>query len=315
LYGKGIHARPTAPPCALCRCLCRAVPARHLSPPMLLPWRHNDAGTAARTGATTGADASRARSGAAGRLGASDARSHSSAMRAVSLLVPSSSSSASVAANAASLAAIARARTGATTGADASRARSGAAGRLGASDARSGARGGSRTSHSSAMRAVSLLVPSSSSSASVAANAASLAAHPLYPASGWSGRLPPRKQHWRRQMPSWNCSAPAAPERARLASAPVVAPVRAAVPASLLAALAGVARPVWELENGKLSFYLGGFDEYRAKKWELENAHSQRGGHGKWLAPFPCRCPALPPRPRGNRCPDGWSAHPLSGRL
>lgn len=34
---------------------------------------------------------------------------------------------------------------------------------------------------------------------------------------------------------------------------------------------------VWELENGKLSFYLGGFDEYRAKKRELENAHSQRG--------------------------------------
>ncbi|KAF6587110.1 ribosomal protection-like ABC-F family protein [Paenibacillus sp. EKM211P] len=34
---------------------------------------------------------------------------------------------------------------------------------------------------------------------------------------------------------------------------------------------------VWELENGKLSFYLGGFDEYRAKKRELENARLQRG--------------------------------------
>ncbi|WP_068497642.1 ribosomal protection-like ABC-F family protein [Paenibacillus kribbensis] len=29
---------------------------------------------------------------------------------------------------------------------------------------------------------------------------------------------------------------------------------------------------VWELENGKLTFYLGSFDEYRAKKRELESA-------------------------------------------
>ncbi|MGG4216961.1 ribosomal protection-like ABC-F family protein [Paenibacillus jamilae] len=33
-----------------------------------------------------------------------------------------------------------------------------------------------------------------------------------------------------------------------------------------------LAERVWELENGKLSFYLGGFDEYRAKKRELDNA-------------------------------------------
>ncbi|MEJ3718546.1 ABC-F type ribosomal protection protein [Paenibacillus polymyxa] len=34
---------------------------------------------------------------------------------------------------------------------------------------------------------------------------------------------------------------------------------------------------VWELDNGKLSFYLGGFDEYRTKKREMENARLQRG--------------------------------------
>ncbi|URJ43242.1 ABC-F family ATP-binding cassette domain-containing protein [Paenibacillus polymyxa] len=32
---------------------------------------------------------------------------------------------------------------------------------------------------------------------------------------------------------------------------------------------------VWELEAGKLTFYLGSFDEYRAKKRELENARLQ----------------------------------------
>ncbi|MDY8022421.1 ribosomal protection-like ABC-F family protein [Paenibacillus polymyxa] len=32
---------------------------------------------------------------------------------------------------------------------------------------------------------------------------------------------------------------------------------------------------VWELEDGKLTFYLGSFDEYRAKKRELENARQQ----------------------------------------
>ncbi|OMF73724.1 ABC transporter ATP-binding protein [Paenibacillus peoriae] len=35
---------------------------------------------------------------------------------------------------------------------------------------------------------------------------------------------------------------------------------------------------VWELEAGKLTFYLGSFDEYRAKKRELENARLQSGG-------------------------------------
>ncbi|KZE82333.1 ABC transporter ATP-binding protein [Paenibacillus jamilae] len=35
---------------------------------------------------------------------------------------------------------------------------------------------------------------------------------------------------------------------------------------------------VWELEAGKLASYLGGFDEYRAKKRELENARLQREG-------------------------------------
>lgn len=35
---------------------------------------------------------------------------------------------------------------------------------------------------------------------------------------------------------------------------------------------------VWELENGKLTFYLGSFDEYRAKKRELESARLQREG-------------------------------------
>ncbi|WP_025721966.1 ribosomal protection-like ABC-F family protein [Paenibacillus polymyxa] len=35
---------------------------------------------------------------------------------------------------------------------------------------------------------------------------------------------------------------------------------------------------VWELEAGKLTFYLGSFDEYRAKKRELENARLQNGG-------------------------------------
>ncbi|WP_025717192.1 ribosomal protection-like ABC-F family protein, partial [Paenibacillus sp. 1-18] len=33
---------------------------------------------------------------------------------------------------------------------------------------------------------------------------------------------------------------------------------------------------VWELEDGKLAFYQGSFDEYRAKKRELENARLQR---------------------------------------
>jgi ATPase subunit of ABC transporter with duplicated ATPase domains len=38
---------------------------------------------------------------------------------------------------------------------------------------------------------------------------------------------------------------------------------------------------VWELEAGKLTFYLGSFAEYRAKKRELENAHLQsEGGTG-----------------------------------
>jgi ABC-type multidrug transport system ATPase subunit len=38
---------------------------------------------------------------------------------------------------------------------------------------------------------------------------------------------------------------------------------------------------VWELEAGKLTFYLGSFDEYRAKKRELENARLQsEGGTG-----------------------------------
>lgn len=32
---------------------------------------------------------------------------------------------------------------------------------------------------------------------------------------------------------------------------------------------------VWELEDGKLTFYLGSFDEYRAKKREMENARQQ----------------------------------------
>ncbi|MGG4203502.1 ribosomal protection-like ABC-F family protein [Paenibacillus jamilae] len=35
---------------------------------------------------------------------------------------------------------------------------------------------------------------------------------------------------------------------------------------------------VWELEAGKLTFYLGSFDEYRAKKRELENARLQNEG-------------------------------------
>ncbi|URJ49764.1 ribosomal protection-like ABC-F family protein [Paenibacillus polymyxa] len=35
---------------------------------------------------------------------------------------------------------------------------------------------------------------------------------------------------------------------------------------------------VWELEDGKLTFYLGSFDEYRAKKRELENARLQSEG-------------------------------------
>ncbi|MEK5322212.1 ABC-F family ATP-binding cassette domain-containing protein [Paenibacillus sp. FSL L8-0644] len=35
---------------------------------------------------------------------------------------------------------------------------------------------------------------------------------------------------------------------------------------------------VWELEAGKLTFYLGSFDEYRAKKRELENARLQSDG-------------------------------------
>ncbi|MGW8443950.1 ribosomal protection-like ABC-F family protein [Paenibacillus sp. S33] len=35
---------------------------------------------------------------------------------------------------------------------------------------------------------------------------------------------------------------------------------------------------VWELEAGKLTFYLGSFDEYRAKKRELENARLQSEG-------------------------------------
>ncbi|MEC0181122.1 ABC-F family ATP-binding cassette domain-containing protein, partial [Paenibacillus peoriae] len=35
---------------------------------------------------------------------------------------------------------------------------------------------------------------------------------------------------------------------------------------------------VWELENGKLAFYLGSFDEYRAKKRELASARLQREG-------------------------------------
>ncbi|UMY54636.1 MULTISPECIES: ribosomal protection-like ABC-F family protein [Paenibacillus] len=35
---------------------------------------------------------------------------------------------------------------------------------------------------------------------------------------------------------------------------------------------------VWELEAGKLTFYLGSFDEYRAKKRELENACLQSDG-------------------------------------
>ncbi|MMZ55464.1 ABC transporter ATP-binding protein uup [compost metagenome] len=38
-----------------------------------------------------------------------------------------------------------------------------------------------------------------------------------------------------------------------------------------------LAERVWELENGKLFFYLGGFDEYRTKKREMENARLQRG--------------------------------------
>ncbi|MDQ0048692.1 ATPase subunit of ABC transporter with duplicated ATPase domains [Paenibacillus polymyxa] len=38
---------------------------------------------------------------------------------------------------------------------------------------------------------------------------------------------------------------------------------------------------VWELEAGKLTFYLGSFDEYRAKKREMENARLQsEGGTG-----------------------------------
>ncbi|MDY8044965.1 ABC-F family ATP-binding cassette domain-containing protein [Paenibacillus polymyxa] len=35
---------------------------------------------------------------------------------------------------------------------------------------------------------------------------------------------------------------------------------------------------VWELEAGKLTFYLGSFDEYRAKKRELDNARLQSDG-------------------------------------
>ncbi|MGN8229905.1 ribosomal protection-like ABC-F family protein [Paenibacillus polymyxa] len=35
---------------------------------------------------------------------------------------------------------------------------------------------------------------------------------------------------------------------------------------------------VWELEDGRLTFYLGSFDEYRAKKRELENARLQSEG-------------------------------------